>query len=175
MYKVTRSLLQRYFLLSLVTPTLGCSTGTPLPPPVELLPGLMSQASPARVANDFGIDRKSWHVLEDMNLAGTDKRPPYHSLVVRVSRFQPCGESDGMLKFFNDQLIGVVCYPTDFAAFVKPLALQHGLQFDKGEVRGRAGPRISVFSGTDSSGKRFVIIEDEAVREEVNRWLRRYS
>ena len=175
MHKVTRSLLQSYFLLSLATATLGCSAGTRLPPPVELLPGLLSQASPAKVASNYGIDRNTWQVPEDMKLAETDKRPLYHSFVVRVPRFPPCGDSDGTLKFFNDRLIGIVCYPADFAAFVRPLALQHGLLFEKGELKGQAGARISVSSGTDSSGHRFVVIEDTAVREEVNRWLRRYS
>jgi hypothetical protein len=134
----------------------------------------MSQAEVVRTKRDLKIDDSRWLVVEDDRLPAGDKRPPYHYLVALVKGFATCLDAnDGALAFFNDRLLSVTCYPHDFDKFIAALAERSIVDFGKGETKTRTGARA--FFGTDSTGRRFVTIEDPFIREELGRWIRKYS
>jgi hypothetical protein len=134
----------------------------------------MSQAGVVKTMESLKIDRSRWQVVEDTRTPADDKRPSYHYFVVLIKQFPVCLDAnDGALTFFNDRLLSVTCYPRDLDKFVAALDERSIVDIRKGDTKTRAGARVS--SGTDSSGRQFLTIEDPSIRDELDRWIRKYS
>lgn len=119
------------------------------------------------------FESTSWKVIED-NPGPTDGRPPFRIYVAEVAPYSDHGQSGVLrLHFFNDRLMGTWFFPSDPIKYIEELK-KAGLNFNEaGEADIAQYTRVRVAS--DYSGKRYVAWEDDRLRDELNKWVKRYS
>lgn len=136
----------KYLLLLVCVFLSGCRPAGPRP--VMLTLDVHSYDSPQAVMQSLAVKPVDWKVIENNRTGPSDKRPPYHLLVVSVENVMDHGAlGTARLHFFNNRLSRVSFYPKDFAYYKRKLRTDLDIELDSPALNLRFGARIR--SGKD--------------------------
>lgn len=145
------------------------------PQPTVLVSGICSYLNPTEVKKLINTEPKQWRVVEDEKTKQTDKRPPYHRLILAVNNYEDLGErGEARFSFFNDRLSAVWFYPTDINIYKAKLQREKGIRFDQKD-EAYSSKRTKIRIGKDYTGRLYVAFEDSTLEKELMEWISRYS
>lgn len=160
-------------LVCAVSAISGCNNAQNVEPNL-LLPGIRSHMSSEEVRKQIVKPSARWSVIEDTKTPVDDKRPPFHLLRVAIGAYSDLDEPGALhLQFFNNRLISATFYPKDAANYLVRLKEKRGIVVSLAQKSGVHG--VSIHYATDFRGQPYIEYADEALQQELNSWIRRYS
>ncbi len=157
----------------LVGLSIGCDTQfTPCQGgPSRLIGGLVSHSPVTAVQKQLKAD--NWSVVWKSSLKPGDRRPPFSDLAVRVDAFEDLGAKGTLdLLFINDRLYRVVFTPADADRYFRELERAPGVVRNSPSVL-EIQPSTRLLLAKEGGLR--VIVEDECLASEVDRWIVRFA
>lgn len=142
---------------------------------VQLMGSFASYQSRESVQGNLRTQRLTWDVVEDTKAESADhSRPPFQIVVFKVEPFSDRGSTGVLrLELFNDRLMSAWFYPIDITSYREALEKQFP------QIRGKTSITISaqlhLRQGIDHENREYFAWEDTRLREQLKRWIHRYS
>jgi hypothetical protein len=135
---------------------------------------MRSNLTPEEVNTLTHLNQFQWEVVEDNKLSIDDPRPTFHVYLIECKDYFDLGiKGDLRLKFYNNQLMSTVFYPSDLSTYLKRLEYVRAININENKKIIRNG--CETYYGKDYKGKHYISWHDIRILKQLNAWIERHS